>query len=132
MTTGERLLVPLGLHLRSRLIALSGICVPSLLLFVASVTTLNSTRDGGADEPLYFVVFPVAILLLCQELNRYQRRGRAFLAVLLRVVMLSLVMVGLRNYGTFGDVIRKLPSISLPMGCCVCWLGWRDRKRVAA
>lgn len=125
------MLVPLRIHLASRLIFLAGICALSLLLFVASVTTLNSTHDGGADEPSYFAVFPVAILLLCQELSRYQERGPILRAVLLSIVMLSLVMVGLRNSGTFADLIGKLPSISLPVGCWICWLGWRDGKWIA-
>ena len=132
MTTAERLLVPFGVYLRSRLSSLSGICALSLLLFLASSATLNSPRDGGAGEPSYFAVLLVAILLLCQELSRYRERGRVFRTVLLGAVMLSLVMVGLRNYGTLGYLIKWLLSISLPVGCWVCWLGWRDRKRIAA
>ena len=78
---------------------------------------------------LLFSIFPVALLLLCQELGRYRDRGSAFRGALLGIVGLSLVMVGLRNYGTFGAVIGRIPSISVAVGCGMVWLGWRNRQR---
>ncbi len=99
---------------------------------VAVAGTMGAAALVTYPSRLAFVIFPVVILLLGRGLGRHRGRSPLFRSLLLALVTVSLVMIGLRNYSPFAAAMVRLPSLSIPVGCWLGWLGWQHRQQPAA